>query len=109
METKRIKAAQVRELFGNCSAATLYRMWKEYRILPPPTVIRGINYWTLAEVEQAFQSSHKAEVKTDTAPNVPVATAIERATNARRGKKPKPLYDQTDNQHATVTSTSAMA
>ena len=89
METKHIKAAQVREMFGNCSAATLYRMWKEYRILPPPTVIKGINYWTPAEVAQAFKDGQKAEVKADTTPiqAAPLTTAVERAANARRGKK----------------------
>ncbi|MBF0460386.1 MAG: hypothetical protein HQL87_03230 [Magnetococcales bacterium] len=89
MEAKRIKAAQVREMFGNCSTATLYRMWKTYQILPPPTVIRGINYWTPQEVERAFQESQKAEVKADTTPSqaAPLTNAVDRAANARRGKK----------------------
>ena len=89
MEAKRIKAAQVRAMFGNCSTATLYRMWKEYRILPPPTVIRGINYWTPAEVEQAFETSQKAQPKATTTPTqtAPLTTAIDKAAIARRGKK----------------------
>ena len=81
METKRIKSAQVRAIFGDCSTATLYRMWKEYQTLAPPTVIRGINYWTPQEVEQAFQNSQKA----DTTPTQ--STAAQRAATARRGKK----------------------
>ncbi|MEO5363693.1 MAG: hypothetical protein H7838_08730 [Magnetococcus sp. DMHC-8] len=94
METKRIKAARVREIFGDCSTTTVYRMWKEYKILPPPTVIRGINYWTLAEVEQAFQGSQKAEVKAVTTPAQAIpapikSTPAERAANARRGRPRK--------------------
>ncbi|MBF0341257.1 MAG: hypothetical protein HQL95_09905 [Magnetococcales bacterium] len=57
MEVKHIKAGKVRELFGNCSAATLYRMWRIYKVLPPPTKIRGISYWTMADVEKAFQNN----------------------------------------------------
>ena len=87
METKYIKAAQVRAMFGNCSAATLYRMWMKYKVLPPPTVIRGINYWTPADVARAFQNSQKAVIKADSTPTAPLTTAVERAANARRGKK----------------------
>ncbi len=56
MQTQHIKSAQICEQ-KKWSKATLYRMWKVYKVLPPPTVIRGINYWTPQEVEQAFRDN----------------------------------------------------
>ncbi|WP_153188683.1 hypothetical protein [Candidatus Magnetaquicoccus inordinatus] len=57
MAAQRIKSTEVRKRFGNISAATLYRMWKVYRILEPPVTIRGINYWTPEDVDAAFAKS----------------------------------------------------
>lgn len=90
MQTERIKSAQVQKIFGGCAKVTVYRMWKQYGILPPPTVIRGINYWTLAEVEQAFQNSQKAPVATVQTP-APKTADTERAAVARQGKKMKTI------------------
>ena len=51
---KLVKARDVRDRFGGISASTLYRFWTSYKILPPPTKIRNICYWALADVEKAL-------------------------------------------------------
>ncbi|MBF0400559.1 MAG: hypothetical protein HQL90_07295 [Magnetococcales bacterium] len=52
---KLIKAREVRDRFGGVSASTLYRYWHDYKILPPPAKIRGICFWSAADVEWAVQ------------------------------------------------------
>ena len=107
---KRIKIQQMKEIFGGCSTATIWRMWNIYKVLPPPTKIRGINYWTPEQAEAAFNASQQAGIPLDTClevtPAVPVHHAdpattptqavpaptqtanAARAANARRGRKP---------------------
>lgn len=58
---KRLKARQVREIFGGCSPTTLWRMHSVYGILPPMK-IRGINYWLPEAVETAFRASQEGGI-----------------------------------------------
>lgn len=55
--SKKIKGPAVRRHWGDCSPATLYRLWAIYKVIPPPVKIRGINYWDEREIVEAFQNA----------------------------------------------------
>jgi hypothetical protein len=60
LETQFIKSKRVREILGGISTATLYRYWHDYKVLPQPKVVRGINFWLRSDVETALEKVQAA-------------------------------------------------
>ena len=56
MQDRRIRPSEVKRLFGDISNSTLFRFWKQYKILPPPTKFQGRNFWWESDVNRAMES-----------------------------------------------------
>ncbi|MBF0295465.1 MAG: helix-turn-helix domain-containing protein [Magnetococcales bacterium] len=58
MLQSRVKAGDLCKRLGGISNATLWRMIKR-GVIPQPTIINNIRYWTESEIEEAFHAAMK--------------------------------------------------
>ena len=54
------RQSELRRRLGGISDMTVWR-WRKEGILPPPTVIRGRNYWPASVIERLLQGEPAAD------------------------------------------------